>query len=192
MESGGNYVMPTRDIAIRLDLDEAALKHLDRAMKVLPEKVYARVVSSAARLSMLPALKAMKQRVNATSTNMGHLRDSLIRKVKKYKSAGVVYVVVGPENKLILVSTPDGGQRRVNPANYSHLVEYGTTAHKIGAPTGGLKIGPLVIRGTVDHPGAKAQPFARPAFDETKHKVIRVYRKKVLAGIERETRKLSK
>lgn len=55
------------------------------------------------------------------------------------------------------------------PAFYAHLVEGGTKPHAVGK---GSKLG---RKGKADvgqtgkkHPGAKAQPFLKPAFESTK------------------------
>jgi HK97 gp10 family phage protein len=55
---------------------------------------------------------------------------------------------------------------------YAHMVEFGTKPHKI-APrgAGGLLIGGNVV-GAVDHPGARPQAFARPAFDSKSAEAI--------------------
>jgi HK97 gp10 family phage protein len=48
---------------------------------------------------------------------------------------------------------------------YAHFVEYGTGPHRIAA----YRAGALVINGrlvkSVEHPGARARPFLRPALD---------------------------
>jgi hypothetical protein len=55
-----------------------------------------------------------------------------------------------------------------------HLVEYGTAPHIIRAKASG---GQLHLRGNVfatevQHPGAAAKPFMRPAFDSKKDEAI--------------------
>lgn len=48
---------------------------------------------------------------------------------------------------------------------YARFVEFGTAAHIIGGKNGGwLSFGGTFTR-AVDHPGAKAHPFMRPALD---------------------------
>lgn len=68
----------------------------------------------------------------------------------------------------IRVSTSARGSRVVaklkagsKAAFYAHFVEFGTLAHVINGP---LSLGGKVYA-KLDHPGAKAQPFMRPALD---------------------------
>lgn len=65
------------------------------------------------------------------------------------------------KNGTVYASVKVGGKK----APHAHLVEFGTAAHKI-APrgAGALLVGSHLV-GAVDHPGARAKPFARPAFD---------------------------
>jgi HK97 gp10 family phage protein len=49
-------------------------------------------------------------------------------------------------------------------ARAAHLVEYGTEAHEIQAKGKDLKIGGAFVR-SVQHPGARAKPWMRPALD---------------------------
>lgn len=171
----------TASLSIRLDLDKAAKAKLDRAMKTLPTKIYNKVIGQAANAAMTPILKAARR--NCPS-RYGLLRKSLGKKKINYKTDGVVVVLVGPQTGF---KDPVTG---ANPVKYAHLVEDGTGPHKIAAKKG-VTIGPLVIRGTVEHPGARPQPFMRPAYDTGKRQVLPIYRKRVLAGIEREAAKLT-
>jgi len=170
------------DIQISLDIDAASQRALERAMNALPDKVFDKVVKSAANAAMTPVLKAARAKCPVETKQ---LKASLGKKRKVYKRNGVVVVLIGPRDGY---KDPETGR---NPVNYAHLVEFGTAPHLIPAGEG-LKIGPAVVRGTVEHPGAPAKPFLRPALDESKQKVLAAYRKKVLQGIERETAKLSK
>lgn len=168
---------------IQVKLDRATYLRSLRAMKELPERVYAKVVGQAANYAMTPVLKDARRRCPRRD---GLLAKSLGKKLKKYKRSGSAVVLVGPRKGFKDIQTG------ADPVNYAHLVEFGTGPHRIPDPGTGLKIGPIVIRGTVDHPGARPQPFLRPALDGNKVTVLERYRKKLGTGIEREATKLGK
>jgi len=125
----------------------------------------------------------------------GLLAKSIKVKPAKKKLANSRLVVIGPTHmKRALRRTKSGKLRRValkrigeerakgtqivwyDPGNYAHLVEYGTAPHLIRpekkkAMTIGGEGGPL--RKLVLHPGTKAQPFIRTAFDATKEQAAK-------------------
>jgi len=83
---------------------------------------------------------------------------------RTYKGAAVQ--IIGPAQGFKI--TYQGKPR--DPANYAHLVEFGTAKHLISpkggkGATGTLKIGQTHVVGSVQHPGFKKKPFLRPAFD---------------------------
>jgi HK97 gp10 family phage protein len=78
----------------------------------------------------------------------GDLRASI--RVTTRSKGGTVYA-----------SLKAGGKR----APHAHLVEFDTGAHKITAkPQHALAFNGIAVN-EVDHPGTKAQPYMRPAFD---------------------------
>ena len=169
-------------VSIRLDIDKQSQALVDRALRTLPQKVYDKVVGQAAAASVRPMVTAARSRV---STEHGTLKKSLGVKRKNYKNSGVVFVAVGPRKGFRDEATGE------DPVNIAHLVEFGTKSHMIGSKKIILAIGPIAIRGTVQHPGSGPKPFLRPAYDEKKGGVLKIYRKKLLAGIEREAKKLA-
>ncbi len=76
----------------------------------------------------------------------GHLRDSLMVKVEPGR------IIIGPT------------------ADYAPFVEFGTKPHKISAKNKKALTffvnGKKVTVRSVNHPGTRAQPFVRPAFDQ--------------------------
>lgn len=61
-------------------------------------------------------------------------------------------------------------------AFYAHFVEFGTAAHVIKAKNDGwLSIGGNLVK-QVSHPGAKRQPFMRPALDTKAQEAIAAFR----------------
>lgn len=120
-------------------------RELDAFLQQLPVKAEKNILRAALRAGANEFKKDMQQNV---PVDEGALRRS-IRTTTRTKK-GTVYAAVKV-----------GGRR----APHAHLVEFGTKAHKIRAK----KDSALVVNGNavreVDHPGAKAHPFARPAFD---------------------------
>lgn len=88
--------------------------------------------------------------------NTGALRDSL--RVQTGAKGGKVFAYVKA-----------GRSKKKDDPWYAHLVEYGVKPHVIIAG-GGTKKGKALAAGArilgekVDHPGAQAKPFLRPAF----------------------------
>lgn len=56
----------------------------------------------------------------------------------------------------------------IYPRNYAHLVEFGTRPHMAGKRA---------------HPGAKPQPFMRPAFDESLPAALEAFRQRLVAEV---------
>lgn len=134
------------------------LSKLNDILNTLPEKIERNIVRSALRAG----LKQMKIEAEAlVPTRTGALKQSLKIKTKINKGRPIAALTVGDKK-----------------AWYAHLVEFGTGSfyegkgksvggpYKIKAKKGGA----LLIGGgnpikSVTHPGAKAKPFMRPAFD---------------------------
>lgn len=84
----------------------------------------------------------------------GVLRSSIIRKVSRLNA------IVGTNVK------------------YASDVEYGTVAHTIKAKNGkGLSDGKNFFGKEIQHPGTKAQPFLRPAFDKEIKELVKRLKK---------------
>lgn len=120
-------------------------RELDAFLQQLPIKAEKNILRAALRAGINEFKKDAQQKV---PVDEGDLRRSI--RVTTRTKKGTVYA-----------SLKAGGRK----APHAHLVEFGTTAHKIMAK----KKSALVVNGRlvreVDHPGAKAQPFMRPSFD---------------------------
>lgn len=160
-------------------------KELEAQLVTLGRKKAKKVVRLAVQAAGRPIAKAAKSKI---PVRYGLLKKSVASKVKTYKDG--VYVVIGP--KLGSKQMIDG--RPVDPANYAHLVEYGTAPHLISpagskGAVGTLRIGQTWVSGAVEHPGSPAQPFMRPAFDSQKENALNILKTKLAEGIEREAAK---
>ena len=120
-------------------------RELDAFLQSLPVKTERNILRAALRAGANEFKKDAQAKV---PVDEGDLRRS-IRTTTRAKK-GTVYAALKV-----------GGKR----APHAHLVEFGTAAHKIMAKKGSA----LAFKGQavreVDHPGARAQPFMRPAFD---------------------------
>ncbi len=120
------------------------LADLQKLLDTLAPKIERNVMAGALRAGVKPILaQAIKNLGSSNKT--GELRDSL--KIGNRTRGGTVTAVV--KTKVF----------------YAKFVEFGTAAHVIAGKNGGwLKFGGGFMR-SVDHPGAKARPFLRPALD---------------------------
>ncbi len=89
------------------------------------------------------------------------------------------------------------GLRKSEHSRLAHLVEFGTAAHRITPKRQGKLLvfevgGRTVFTTHVDHPGASARPFLRPAGDVKAQEAIDKVGENLGQGIEREARKLGK
>lgn len=152
----------------KFDLDLSGLDGLKtvakrRAVTLKGVRAAGKVVAAAARS------KAPKRAAGG-----GTLRRSIGLKAEKGKKGKTLaFVVIGARKRTQKagVKTPYGGTVTAVPAYYAHLVEKGTRPHAT------LKGSRLARRGKkaggqgvarTQHPGAKAQPFLRPAYESTK------------------------
>ena len=114
-------------------------------LQQLPAKIERNIMRSALRQGANVFKAEAKQEV---PVDEGDLRDSI--RVSVRSKGGTVYA-----------SVKAGGKK----APHWHLVEFGTRAHKIKPKQAhGLTVGGKVVS-EVNHPGAKARPFMRPALD---------------------------
>lgn len=164
---------------IGFKLDDATVRKIGGRLLSMEDKVRTKLNASAASSAMTPVLRDARKAVPEAT---GLLKKSLGKKTKNYKRDGVSFVLVGPRNGY---KDPETGQ---NPVNYCHLVEYGTKRHEVpGNPV--LRINGNFVRGSVRHPGARMQPFLRPALDKNAPTAVDRYAKAMLRGIERMAKK---
>lgn len=122
----------------------------------LGDKLGSQVIDKVLRKAASPMLKRAKE----LSSNADVSGDTT-------KSIGIIANRKSNTIKL--------GPRRGNgfKGHHAHLLEYGTAPHIIKAKAAG---GLLHFAGTyvteVQHPGIAAQPFMRPAFDQTNGQVV--------------------
>lgn len=120
-------------------------RELDAFLQQLPVKAERNILRAALRAGANEFKKAARAGVPVDD---GDLQASI--RVTARTKRGTVYA-----------SVKAGGKR----APHWHWVEFGTAAHKIKPKQDrALSFGVTTVH-EVDHPGARAQPFMRPAFD---------------------------
>lgn len=148
---------------MELDFNISGAEELDRVLFALPERMQKNVLSTAVRGGAAVLSKAAKANIQADgSVRTGLLHRSIGVRVKRYSRSGVIYAAVGARRSVV-GTTEDG--RRIVPANYAHLVEFGTRH-------------------------SKAKPFLRPALDHNKNRVFNGMAAATRKGMAREIAKL--
>lgn len=154
------------------ELQVNGLLDLQRALQDLPLKIERNVMRGAVNAGGQVFRREARANVPIKS---GDLRNSIRVSVRVQSKAGTVEGTVKAGNKR---------------AFYAHMVEYGTQAHIIKAKRGGmLRIGGKLIA-QVQHPGARAKPFMRPAFDAGAQKSVDAFAEYIRNRLPREVAKL--
>lgn len=145
------------------EIHVTGLADLQKFLDQLPAKLEANVMRSALRMGAKVIEAQVKTNVPVgppSGTNkkryggvVGALRDS-------------VRVTTRRKRGKVTASVKAGGKtKRGADVYYAHMVEFGTAAHTITAKNRKhLSFGGLFFQ-SVEHPGARARPFMRPALD---------------------------
>ena len=167
------------------------LAEIVATLKDLPEKLQRKVVRKALAKATKPTLAAARQRC---PKDAGLLKKSLGRKTVTYVESGSIVAIIGPRGGFERMVTRRGRSKpeKANPLYYAHLVEFGTKPHSLARAD--TKIGRRIANDMKIrmHPGTKARPFMRPAFDSTKGEVLRIFGEEVAKGLEQEMAKLDR
>lgn len=128
------------------DIEVKGLADLQRAMDELPAKLQKNVMRGALRAGAKVLAAEARQLVPVAS---GELRDTIRHSSKIENGVAIGYVRAGASKKS-------------KKGWYVRFVEFGTAAHIIK-----VRKGRVLALGVskVEHPGAKKQPFMRPALD---------------------------
>jgi HK97 gp10 family phage protein len=172
-----------------MSTEVTGMRELDRALSVLPDNIAQKVLKQAVAAGASVMKREAKRRCPKRT---GRLAKSIAMKFKRIgrgSRRGRVFYQVGPKEK------------------YGHLVEFGTGPHiikpsvnrRIKLKARGEKVSDywgLGYKGRfgkkVKHPGATAQPFLRPAFDESSDQIIKAMQRRIRTGVEKESRKLAR
>lgn len=144
----------------------SGFKELEANLKALPLRLARNVVARATYAGAVVVRDAARKNAPVKT---GKLRKSIRIKKKRSRrgSTEVIYTVFPKEY-------------------YGHIVEKGSGPHIIKVKTKKAlgKYGKFGL--IVKHPGAKAKPFLRPAFDDNIPRIIDAMQAKLVQGIERE------
>lgn len=175
---------------------------LANALQAMSVKMERKVLRQAVARAAKPIVAAASARA---PVNSGLLAKSEIDKEKSYRQMAVA--VIGAANRRAMavrrrilkrwrkkhagVQMINAPSRiaNANPAQYAHLVEFGTKPHPVGK---GLKSKAQRVlsrimggrRLTGMHPGTAPQPFLRPAFDANANKSLGIMQDEVRKAIE--------
>lgn len=130
---------------------------LDDLLRTLPNKVHKNINRSAMRAGAAVFLDEVRQNIPVDS---GALR----------KSARVTTSMKGSQ---VSASVKVGNKK----VWYAQLVEFGTRPHRIEDPEG-MTVNGRVVR-SINHPGARAKPYARPAADAAFSRAIKAVKAKI-------------
>ena len=151
------------------DIEVKGLADLDRYLKEFPAKLEAKILRGAMRAGSKVFLDLAKQKVPSKT---GALRKSLRISTRLKQGRTSATVVAGDK-----------------VAFYAHMVEFGTARHWIKPSKRKSLFFAGIMRETIDHPGARPQPFMRPAFDEGTQGAIEASRDYTARRIEKEMAK---
>jgi len=175
--------------------DAGHRRKLERNLKTLGNRLYKNWMKKAMRAGATPVAQAMN-RLAPRRTRA--LKKSIGKKIKAYKASQNVIAIIGPRSDFMGLVTDQGpvwlrGKKavgaakfrpgkRLRPAKYAHLVEFGTRAHVIEnwfGHTGTRKL----IR------GARPQPFIEPAYRQAEQLAFHKIADKMRQGIATEARR---
>ena len=149
--------------ALKMTGDAALLRKLD----TLPTKLHNQVSRSTLAKGASIVAKAMRATARAMAKDSGVLAKSIGQRKKTVRGKGLNYAVIGPMRQSWWVNR-DGVVTKQNPANYAHLVEFGTGGHKISTEhADALKLPGGGFADSVRHPGSAPRPFMRTAWSSS-------------------------
>ncbi len=139
------------------------LAELHRFLQQLPAKMEKNVLQGALRAGAKVIADEAKLRVPKKT---GRLRDSI--RISARSQRGTVTATIragGRDSRKRVVKSATGRTKvQYDQAFYATWVEFGTKAHRIKARGKGMYFGGSWYK-SVKHPGARPQPFMRPALD---------------------------
>ena len=136
------------------DIDIQGGKELEQALLSFTIKMEKKMLRGGLRAGAKVIADEAKARV---PVKLGKLRDS-------------IRVGTAVKDGQVMATIKAGRNKKKDDPYYANMVEYGTAPHVIVAG-GGTKAGKVLAAGArilgekVDHPGASAKPFMRPALD---------------------------
>lgn len=151
----------------------------------------AAIIRDDARRRVRKRTGALERSIIAETDRKGSSREQLVANVKIASKA----FTVNKRGKAKAVSSKVQKARgkakargELYPRAYAHLVEFGTRPHRTGK---GSSLGDRKQRGR-SHPGARPQPFMRPAFDTKGEEAKKLIEKGIRQQLEVEVSKMAR
>ena len=147
------------------------------ALNMLEKKVSERILAASLKKASKPFVKGARTRVPVQT---GLLKYAMGTVTRKYKVIGgrIVVEIMGPRRRVTGKTAAkirgQAGNESREPANYAHLVEFGTAAHTIQPKNKQALSAPGGPFDNVDVHGAGPQPFMRNAWSATKRRMERI------------------
>lgn len=157
--------------AIQLD----GFRELERKLLGLGPKVAKKVTRKAMTAARREVVAEIKARV---PVRHGDLKRSIgAKRQARSRSQSLTDTIGARSRKRVVNGKP------VNPANYAHIVEFGSKPHAIFPKSGGLLSTPVGLRPFVQHPGARPQPFMRPAWRASGPRALKAFQREYGRGV---------
>ena len=155
------------------------LKEVRDLITKLPDQLAREVYPQAVRNALEIMREDARSRVPAEN---GQLREAIKIRTERSSARG------GVRTQLYSDSRSEG-------AAYARLIEYGTDPHRIPKRESDTDDRSVHRSGDgqgkrAQHPGSKATPFMRPAFEATKRRVVDTLAINVIKGLERQVRSM--
>lgn len=150
------------------DVNVKGMKELHEALQTLPVKLERNVMRAAINAGARVLRDEARMRAPVKS---GELRAGI-----RVKSSNV-------KNGTITGGITTAGTKAKPGAWYAHFVEFGTAAHVIRAKPGKFLAFGGGLYTQVNHPGARAQPFMRPALDAKGQAAVQAVADKVRSAL---------
>ena len=154
------------------DIEITGLAELKKQLEKLPANIEKNITRGALRAGAKVFQDRAKELCPVGKT--GNLKNSIKIKTSAKNGKISAQVVAGDKK-----------------AYYVHMVEGGTIAHMIAPKKSKSLFVAGLLRQLVDHPGAKRQPFMRPAFDEKQRESLDATAAYLKKRIPRELKKAS-
>lgn len=172
------------------------LKDLNRALKQLG----GRTAEKAARTGIAKMAQVIRKEMrDRAPKDSGNLRDHIRYKIRKARERNGFYGRVGVMGGTKGMKKKDGYS---GFPFYATFIEYGTAPHRLPSETVGRGRGKRTnhrrikfdgkVFASVNHPGTRAQPFLRPAFEATKKRAVDEAAPRIWKEIEKQAKKQGK
>jgi HK97 gp10 family phage protein len=159
----------------------AGADELAALLKLLPKNIERNIMRSALRYGARVIANEAKK--NITTEDTGALKRSIRTSSRSQRGTVFAYARAGGKRS---------GAKKDQAAFYAAFIEYGSAAHEIKAKKAPLlsfvaRDGRRVLTKFIpDHPGIKARPFMRPAFDAKADAAVEAVAKRIRQRLSKE------